>query len=63
LSMQTNSTKKVKILDEIINNAIGLPIESQIQLLMMARAMRYTRDCIMRENSDEYSCNHPKQTA
>ena len=48
MSMQTNSTKKVKILDEIINNATGLPLESQDLLLMMAKAMRYTRDCIYR---------------
>ena len=45
--MKTDGVGQVKILDEIINNATGLPLESQDLLLMMAKAMRYTRDCIV----------------
>ncbi len=40
------STQQVKLLDEIIDNAAGLPLESQDLLLMMAKAMKYTRDSI-----------------
>ncbi len=48
MTMKTDGVGQVKILDEIINNATGLPLESQDLLLMMAKAMRYTRDCIYR---------------
>ena len=38
------STQQAKLLDEIIDNAVGLPLESQDLLLMMAKAMKYTKD-------------------
>ena len=49
------------MLDEIIDNAIELPVESQDLLLMMAKAMRYTRECVIRQSSAEQSLN-PDQT-
>lgn len=48
MTMQNESTEKTKVLDEIINGAVELPLESQDLLLMMAKAMRYTRDYIYR---------------
>lgn len=53
--MQNASRENAKVMDEIINNAAGLPIESQYMILMMAKAMKYTRDCVMRQLSAEQS--------
>lgn len=50
LLAQKISIEKVRILNEIIENAAGLPVESQDLLLMMAKAMRHTRDCLMQQN-------------
>lgn len=40
---------KNNIVEEIIDNATGLPMEEQSQLLMLAKGMAYTRKCIMKE--------------
>lgn len=53
MGMQLTSTKNGTILDEIIDNASELPLESQDWLLMMAKSMRYTRDCIVSKNEAE----------
>lgn len=53
LKMQLTSIKNVTVLDEIIDNASELPLESQDWLLMMAKSMRYTRDCIVKKNEVE----------
>lgn len=53
--MQNASRGNAKVMDEIIDNAAGLPIESQYMILMMAKAMKYTRDCVMRQPSAEQS--------
>lgn len=45
------------MLDEIIENAIGLPIESQGMLLMMAKAMKYTREYMLRQSAVGQSLN------
>lgn len=39
-------TKKVNLLEEIMNHAIALPIEGQDQILRVAKAMQYTRKCM-----------------
>lgn len=39
-------TKKVNLLEEIINHAVALPIEGQDQILRVAKAMQYTRKCM-----------------
>lgn len=52
-----SSIQQGKVIDEIIENAIELPVESQDLLLMMAKAMRYTRDCVLRQSSVEPSLN------
>ncbi len=44
MAVKSGSTQRVKLLDEIIDNAAGLPLEKQDALLMMAKAMKYTRD-------------------
>ena len=53
-----NSIRKTEILDEIIDNATCLPIESQNLLLMLAKAMAYTRDCIARQNKGAKPQDH-----
>lgn len=53
MEMQITSTKNGTVLDEIIDNASELPLESQDWLLMMAKSMRYTRDCIVSKNEAE----------
>lgn len=53
MATQNSSIRQSKILDDIIDNAITLPVESQNLLLMMAKVMRHTRDCIMRQRTIE----------
>ncbi len=48
------SSRQITIVDEIIDNATELPVESQNLILMMAKAMQYTRDCMMREHTSEH---------
>lgn len=50
LTKQNISVQEIKILDEIVNNAIGLPVESQNLLLLMAKGMSYTKKCLLEEN-------------
>lgn len=54
---KTSLTQQKKVIDEIIENAVGLPIESQGMLLMMAKAMRYTREYMLRQSSVGQSLN------
>ena len=53
MTTQDGSAKQVQVLDEIIDNAIMLPVGSQDLLLMMAKAMRHTRDCMLQQGSIE----------
>ena len=53
MESKISSTQQVKLLDEIIDNAAGLPVESQDLLLMMAKAMKYTRDSMERTGQSE----------
>lgn len=48
---QNNSVQQIKVLDELIDNAIDLPLDSQDMLLMLAKAMRRTRDCIIGQDA------------
>lgn len=47
------STKKDLVIDEIISNATELPLEKQEMLLVIAKAMQYTKNSIMRENATD----------
>jgi len=47
-----------KVLDEIIDNVAGLPLESQDTILMVAKAMQYTRSCMARRAAEQ-SAVHP----
>ena len=49
LTKEKNLTEQENVLNEIIENAIGLPPDNQEVLLMIAKAMKYTRECIIRE--------------
>ena len=40
------SEKQDSVLDEIIDNAVGLPLESQRFLLILAKGMAFTRQCL-----------------
>lgn len=53
MTTQNTSVQQVKVLDELIDNAIGLPVGSQDLLLMMAKAMRHTRDCMAKQDVAE----------
>lgn len=53
MTTQKGSAQQLKVLDEIIDNATGLPVESQDLLLIIAKAMRYTRDCMLRQGVAE----------
>lgn len=59
MATQNNSTQQVKVLDEIIDNAIMLPAGSQDLLLMMAKAMRHTRDCMIQQDTTKQPCKSP----
>lgn len=49
MTMQMSPQVQQNVLDELIDGAIGLPLESQAMLLNMAKAMQYTRICIKKE--------------
>jgi len=59
LKAQSTTVQQVKILDELIDNAVGLPVESQDLLLMMAKAMRHTRNCLMQGDVNNQPRNPP----
>lgn len=44
-----SSIEKIKVLDEIIDNAMELPLESQNLLLILAKGMAYTRNCVTKQ--------------
>lgn len=50
---QKKVRNQMEILDELIDNATGLPLESQELLLMMARGMAYTRECMGKAEVEE----------
>lgn len=50
------------VLNEIIDNAAGLPLEGQYTVLMIAKAMQFTRSCMERKagmRSAGHSTAHP----
>ena len=49
--MHQNNKGQTELANEIIDNAILLPVESQELLLMMAKAMHYTRKCVLRQGT------------
>ncbi len=59
MKAQSTTVQQMKVLDELIDNAIGLPVSSQDLLLMMAKAMRHTRNCLMQGDVSEQSRNPP----
>lgn len=56
MTMQTESVSKVAIVNEIINNAVELPLEGQNVVLLIAKSMKYTRECMMRQKEAEECC-------
>lgn len=56
MTLQTNSANKVSIVNEIINNAVELPLEGQNVVLLIAKSMKYTRECMTRQKEAEECC-------
>ena len=59
MKAQNTTVQQIRILDELINSAVGLPVESQDLLLMMAKAMRHTRNCLMQGDVNNQPPNPP----
>lgn len=53
LTKDTSSAEQGKVLDNIIENAVELPVDSLEVLLLVAKSMRYTRECIMDKSNTE----------
>ena len=53
MTKQSGVVDDVNILDEIIDNATNLPLESQKLVLLLAKGMAYTRYCITKQNADQ----------
>lgn len=51
MTTQKEEERQERVLKEIIDNAKELPLESQNLLLILARGMAFTRNCIMRQNA------------
>lgn len=51
MTVQKSHKQQAGIADEIIDSAVGLPLENQELLLMMAKAMQYTRKCVLRQGT------------
>ena len=58
--MQNVSRENTKVVDEIIDNAAGFPVESQYMILMMAKAMQYTHNSVLRQGTVHSSSLAPK---
>lgn len=56
MAVQTSSANKAAIANEIINNAVDLPLEGQKVILMIAKSMKYTRECVSRQKEAEECC-------
>lgn len=50
MGAQMNLMNQATILNKIIDSAAELPLESQDLLLMIAKSMKYTRDCMIEKN-------------
>ena len=62
MATKVGMVQQKDVLNEIIDNAVSLPIENQELLLSMAKAMRYTRKCVLQRNaSDSLPCNCSEQ--
>ena len=48
-----STQKNTKILDELIDSATELPLESQDWLLLIAKSMRYTRDYMIGKSGEQ----------
>lgn len=56
MTLQTSSANKMAIVNEIINNAVELPLEGQNVILLIAKSMKYTRECMMKQKEAEECC-------
>ena len=52
MAAQNSTTDKDKILNEILDYATGLPLESQYQLLVTAKAMEFTNKKLIGEKAE-----------
>nr|WP_296476134.1 hypothetical protein [uncultured Acetatifactor sp.] len=56
MTKQKGSANNAAIANEIINNAVDLPLESQKVILMIAKSMKYARDCMIEHGETERRC-------
>ncbi len=59
--MRRQTESEQTILNEMIENAAILSLESQYLVLMMAKAMRYTRSCVKQNKAAEQLRKAPRQ--
>lgn len=52
MTIQNDSVKKDKVLDEIVSITAGFPLEMQYSMLLMVRGMNYMRSCLGTRNAD-----------
>lgn len=55
--MQRGPAPQGEVLRELMENAVGLPLESQKLLLILAKGMAYTRDCLTRQGGKNQQNN------
>ncbi|MCM1213077.1 MAG: hypothetical protein NC331_15885 [Lachnospiraceae bacterium] len=60
MSIHFDSGQQAGNAEEIIDNAIDLPLENQELLLMMAKAMQYTRTCVSRQKTARSPASAPE---
>lgn len=53
LTKEKDSVDQGKVLDQIINNATGLPPDNLEVILLIAKSMKYTRERMMKECNKE----------
>lgn len=58
MPMQSNTDKQIENARELMDRAAELSVEDQYLLLMMAKAMRFTRDSILLNQAHTSQRNH-----
>ena len=53
MSVCKYTAEQAEILEAILNGAKELPVEGQNLLLMIAKGMAFSRDCLMKRECDE----------
>lgn len=57
----SKQTENITLVDEIINNASELPLECQDWLLVLAKGMAYTKNCLLRQGCPPEQARKPPE--